>query len=258
MPKLIVLGSASAIANERHDNTHLALVGEERSVLIDCANNPLLNLRRANVHFHVISDLILTHFHPDHVSGLAPFLMDMWLLGRTEPLHIHGLTNTIERATAMMDLYDWKSWPSFYPVTFHPLDMKSLTPVMMCQEFQIFASPVKHFIPTIGLRIEFIPSGKIFAYSCDTEPCSEVIGLARNADVLFHEAAVHSDDVQMRFEGHSTAYQAGEIASQANASVLYLIHYATNSDDFDVLISSAQRVFKGKVYLAEDLMEINF
>jgi ribonuclease BN (tRNA processing enzyme) len=44
-------------------------------------------------------------------------------------------------------------------------------------------------VPNIGLRVEFKASGKVWAYSCDTEPCSEVVRLGRGADVLVHEVA---------------------------------------------------------------------
>ena len=39
MSKLIVLGSASAIPDENHENTYLGLVGEECQILIDCVGN---------------------------------------------------------------------------------------------------------------------------------------------------------------------------------------------------------------------------
>lgn len=49
-------------------------------------------------------------------------------------------------------------------------------------QLRIFTSPVKHLIPTIGLRMEFLPENKILAYSCDTEPCPQVVELAKGAD----------------------------------------------------------------------------
>ena len=40
MAKLIFLGTSNAISDENHENTHMVLVGEKRTVLIDCPNNP--------------------------------------------------------------------------------------------------------------------------------------------------------------------------------------------------------------------------
>ena len=258
MAKLVVLGTASAVPDERHDNTHLTLLGEDRNVLIDCASNPHLSLRKAGVDPQKITDLILTHFHPDHVSGLAPYLMSMWLTGRTLPLRIYGLAHTLERAADMMKLYGWEQWPNFYPVIFHELNDTPMTLVFKNEEFIIYSSPVKHFIPTIGLRVEFLKTGKVLAYSCDTEPCPEVLGLASQANVLFHEVAVCTDDGRVKFEGHSSAYQAGEQAQQAGVETLYLIHYTGDCVLSYSLISQARLTFNGNVDLAEDMMELEF
>ena len=187
MAKLIFLGTSNAISDENHENTHMVLVGGQRIVLIDCPNSPIVRFQNANVDFTRLSDLILTHFHPDHVSGVPQLLMDMWLMGRRQPLNIHGLAHTLDRIEKMMGLYGWSEWPGFFPVAFHRLPEQALAPVIECEEFRILAVPVQHFIPTIGLRIEFAASKKILAYSCDTEPCAQVAQLAGGADILVHE-----------------------------------------------------------------------
>jgi ribonuclease BN (tRNA processing enzyme) len=71
MAKIIVLGSSNAIAYTDHENTHMVIVGEEHVALVDCVGNPVLRLERAGVDFNAVTDLILTHFHPDHISGIC-------------------------------------------------------------------------------------------------------------------------------------------------------------------------------------------
>jgi len=251
MAKVIILGSSYSIPDENHENTHLVLIGKERTVLIDCVSNPILRLRQAKVDFNQLTDLILTHFHPDHVSGVPLLLMDMWLMGRTEPLEIYGLHHTLDRIEDLMGFYDWEHWPNFFPVVFHRLPATPLTEVIDTTELRVVASPVKHLIPTIGVRIEFPQSQKVLAYSCDTEPCSEVVELASGADVLIHEATGAS-------LGHSSAAQAGEVARQAEVGSLYLIHYPTGNSKPDGLVGEAQATFKGPVSLAVDFLELDF
>lgn len=251
MPKLIILGSSNAIPDDEHENTHMALVGRERLLLIDCVNNPSVRLRQAGLDITQVTDLIVTHFHPDHVSGVPSLLMNSWLLGRRKELHIYGLEHTIERVQKLMDAYDWDTWPNFYPVEFHALPEKEMVPVTESQEFRIFASPVKHLIPTLGLRIEFVETGRVLAYSCDTEPSPQVVRLAAGADVLIHEATGAT-------QGHSSAAQAGEVAREANAAALYLIHYRTGDADPSPLIAEASATFPGRVDLAHDFMELEF
>lgn len=251
MAKIIILGSSNAIPDERHENTHMVIVGKERTVLVDCVSNPILRLKQANVDFNSLTDLVVTHFHPDHVSGVPLLLMDMWLMGRKKPLSVYGLHQTVDRIENLMGFYDWQNWPNFFPIVFHRLPSGEHTPVMDCSEMHIFASPVQHLIPTIGLRVEFPESGKVFAYSCDTEPCDAVVKLANGADVLMHESTGAG-------VGHSSAAQAGEIAACAHAGSLVLIHYPTGANDPRRYVGEAQATFRGPVKLAEDFMELSF
>jgi ribonuclease Z len=251
MPKLIILGSANAISDRAHENTHMVLVGKTSTVLIDCVNNPIMRLEQAGIDFNQLTDVVLTHFHPDHVSGVPQLLMNMWLLGRQRPLDIYGLDHTLGRIEKTMELYAWSEWPGFFPVVFHRVPEKELAPLFAGEDFKIIASPVQHFIPTIGLRIEFPVSKKVLAYSCDTEPCPQVIRLAAGVDVLIHEA---SGSVP----GHSSAAQAGETARKAEVGKLYLIHYPTGKFAKDDLVAEAQERFEGPVNLATDFMSLEF
>jgi ribonuclease Z len=251
MAKLIFLGTSNAISDENHENTHMVVVGEERTVLIDCPNSPFLRFQKAGVDINRLSDLILTHFHPDHISGVPQLLMNMWLMGRLRPLNIHGLQHTLERIEYLLGLYGWSEWPGFFPVGFYRLPEQALVSILDCDEFHIFASPVQHFIPTIGLRIEFTKSKKILAYSCDTEPCMQVTQLAKGADVLVHESSG-------ALPGHSSAMQAGEAARLAEVGSLYLIHYPTGQFASGDPVAEARRQFDGPVALAKDYMVLDF
>jgi ribonuclease Z len=251
MPKVIILGASNAIPTAEAENSHFAVVGGQRMVLVDTASNPVIRLDQAGLDFNNLTDVILTHFHPDHVSGLPLLLMDMWLMGRRDPINIYGLHHTIDRVEQLMGLYGWSEWPDFFPVVFYRLPASELTPVLDCRDFKISASPVHHMIPTIGLRIEFGMSGKVLAYSCDTEPCDEVVRLSEGADVLIHEAAGGS-------VGHSSASQAGRIASRAEVGELLLIHYATGKFSSGDLVKAAGESFQGRISLAKDFMTLDF
>jgi len=114
MPKLIILGSSNSIPDANHENTHMVLVGKNSTVLIDCANNPIIRLSQAGIDFNNLTDIILTHFHPDHVSGVPLLLMDMWLMGRKRALNIFGLHYTLDRMEDLMGFYGWSDWPKFF------------------------------------------------------------------------------------------------------------------------------------------------
>ncbi len=251
MSKVIILGSSNAIPTKDHENTHMVVIGEERMVLVDCVSNPVLRLEQAGLDFNDLTDIIITHFHPDHVSGLPLLLMDMWLMGRRKPINIYGLHYTLDRVEDLMGFYSWAEWPDFFPVAFYRLPHSENAPILDCPDFKIISSPVRHMIPTIGLRFDFYSSKKRLAYSCDTEPCEQVVHLADGADVLIHESAGE-------FVGHSSAAQAAQIASQAEVGALYLIHYPTGRFSSGDLVAEARQKYQGPVTLATDFMKLEF
>lgn len=252
MAKFIILGSAAAVNDANHDYTHILLVGERDSpVLIDAGSNPLGKIKDLGIDDEGVQDMILTHFHPDHVSGIPNMMMHMWLLGRRAPIRIYGLHHCINRTEEMMAGFGWRDWPDFFPVAFHRVSERNRAPVLENDDFRITAWPVKHFIPTIGLRIENKLTGNVLAYSCDTEPTPSLLDLARDADFLIHEAAGLGP-------GHSSARQAGEIATQVNAKSLYLIHYQVWNSDPSVLVPEAREAYEGPIVLCNDYDQFEF
>ena len=250
MPKVIILGSSNAVPSIDHENTHLVIVGKERTILVDCVSTPVVRLEQAGVDFNSLTDIVITHFHPDHVAGVPLLLMDMWLMGRTKPVNIYGLHYTMDRLEDLMGFYGWDEWPNFFPVGFYRLPEAEMALVLDSDEVRVRSSPVHHMIPTIGLRVECLTGGKTLVYSCDTEPCEQTVRLAAGADVLIHEAAGATF-------GHSSAEQAGEIAAKAEVGKLYLIHYPTGRFASGDIAAEARKTYKGEVIVAKDFMTID-
>jgi len=251
MVKLIVLGTASAVPDMNHENTHFVLTSEAGSILVDCVGTEILRLERAGVQLEDLNHIILTHCHPDHISGLPALLLSMWLLGRRKPLGLYGLSHTLNCIEQMMELYEWRTWPDFFPVEFCHLPAQEMAFVLENQDLRIFSSPVRHIIPTIGLRIESKATGKAIAYSCDTEPCVQVEKLAEDVEILLHEATG-------QHVGHSSSAQAGGVANRSGTKRLYLIHYPPNLYGSQDLLDQAILNYSGEVLFAEDFQEFIF
>lgn len=96
-------------------------------------------------------------------------------------------------------------------------------------------------------------SGRIFAYVTDTRPCETGRVLARNADIVYHEATFTQKHADRAIEtGHSTAREAAEIARQAQANQLLIGHFSARHTDASGLLQEAREVFKN-TEVAEEL-----
>jgi len=83
-----------------------------------------------------------------------------------------------------------------------------------------------------------------------------MIAFARHADVLVHEATFESELQDLsRDYGHTTAYQAAEIAKEAQVEKLYLTHISPRYLDHHVLENDARKIFPHS-YVPKDFQEI--
>ena len=98
--------------------------------------------------------------------------------------------------------------------------------------------------------------GKSVAYCLDTRPCEMAVWLARDVDLLIHEATYTEEfAAEAQQYGHSTAAQAARTARDAGARRLLITHFSTRFPDPTPLLQEARAIFPDTL-LAEDLAEI--
>ena len=253
MAILRFLGTSNSIPDLEHGNTHMLISIEDHNILIDCPGDIIQRMLKLNISPDHISELILTHFHPDHVGGVSLLLMSMWLQKRTKPLAIYGNHHTIKSVISLMENSGWQSWPDFYPVEFITIleTQEGISPVLETETLRVTSAFGDHFLPTNALRFDFLKCGHSVAYSSDTEPCEEFVQLAKGAEIMIHESTGSGT-------GHSSSVEAAEIANRAGATDLYLIHYQARNQALEEMQEQARSVFKGEVHLARDFETITF
>jgi ribonuclease Z len=105
-------------------------------------------------------------------------------------------------------------------------------------------------------KATYMQKGKKFAYIVDAGYSENLIGFAKDADVLICEATFTKDlGVEAREFGHMTAADAAMLAKKANAKQLVITHFSQRYRDASVLLAEARKVFKNTI-AARDFMEI--
>jgi ribonuclease Z len=177
--------------------------------------------------------------------------MNLWLLGRRDTFPIYGPRKTLQIIRKTIDLYEWDSWPNFLNLDFQAIPPEPGASVVSDGLVSITASPVAHEIPAIGLRLTNQHTGKTLVYTSDTMRDPRVVHLARNADILIHEATG-------KYYGHSTGTDAALDAVDAGAKKLVLVHYSPLRGNPIETLQEAQAVFSGPVELGEDFKVYEF
>jgi ribonuclease BN (tRNA processing enzyme) len=133
-----------------------------------------------------------------------------------------------------------------------------------------------------AILVEHPPTAPAFAFrfdaaegsvtiSGDTAPCANLVRLARDTDLLLHEAIDlsamgrrYADEARRQAtmahhrRAHTTARQAGELATEAGARALALHHLVPGDAPATAFSAAAAETFHGPVLVPDDLDVIAF
>lgn len=101
------------------------------------------------------------------------------------------------------------------------------------------------------LTFESIPPRR-YAYISDTIQKPDICSLIKGVDILYHESTfLHEQKKRAEETYHSTAKQAGEIASMAGVKQLILGHFSARYTDLNPMLEEAKSEFDN-VLIAEE------
>src|SRR5215217_2116981 len=92
--KFVVLGSGSAVPHATRSSSAYWLETASGTILMDCAPSAIHRMAQENLDWTNLDAVWISHFHLDHIGGLAPFLFGTrnapQMKRRTKPLRIFG------------------------------------------------------------------------------------------------------------------------------------------------------------------------
>jgi ribonuclease BN (tRNA processing enzyme) len=162
----------------------------------------MISIRRFGVDPNHILAIVLSHLHADHFGGLPAFILDAQLISRrTRPLVIVGPEGLTLRLEALMEAH----YPGSSKVKrIFPVEIVELAPEVQANIAAGLASVTGYEVvhpsgtPSLALRIE--KSGKIIAYTGDTEWAGTLIKAGRDADLLICEAYQYDKKVPFHLD----------------------------------------------------------
>ncbi|MDO5843783.1 MAG: ribonuclease Z [Methanocorpusculum sp.] len=97
--------------------------------------------------------------------------------------------------------------------------------------------------------------GRKIIYTGDTRPVKNKNDLLSNADLLIHEATFDEEDGLERAKEvwHSTAKEAGEIATVLKPKILALVHISSRYTSVANHMKDAKEVYDGEIIIPSDL-----
>ncbi len=258
------VGTSSAVpTSDRGLPANLIEFNGER-ILFDCGEGTQRTLMSEKLGIMRIDKVFISHWHADHFSGLLGLIQTMELEGRERPLYIYGPPRTEEFTERILDTgYFNRSYDIFaedlvegdeivgenYKIKPFEVD-HGVNALGFSFEEESSKKANKKKMKELGLTnspkigklkqgetiewegeeirpeevIEEMPGRKV-VYSGDTAKSDNLIDHAEDADLLIHESTCLHKMIEDR-RGHTSALQAGEIASEANVEKLVLTHFS--------------------------------
>jgi len=249
--RLTVLGSGTGWPRLDR-NAPGYLLQSEVNLLLDMGPSIIKQLLKRGVTLEEIDAIFISHFHPDHVSDLIPFLFaTRYQMGykRKRPVKIYGCEGIKEFLSLLSQAFDGTIDPPEGLIEIMELP-KIKNYVFPLGDFEAITTPVKHREESLAIRLE--KEGKALVYSGDTGYCDEIVELAEGADLLILEC---SNPVIGEPAHHLAPEEVALIAKRAKVKTLLVSHFYPHSEGIEVL-EKIKREFEGRCLLAEDLLSI--
>ena len=219
---LTFLGTAAVLPGAGEDTAHFLVNGR---LLIDTGWSCPLRMQQFGYDPMAVETLFFTHCHHDHYLGLPGLLFFRAMRrrrGAVGPrLRLVGppddLPRVVELARALLQ-------PERFPEVCDDYELVPLPPgeSLELDGFRLETIPAIHPVTASSFRLTDRASGVVIVGSGDTAPNPALIALARDCDLLIHEAS-RPPEAEPGRAGHSRAEDAARIAAEAGARRLRLV-----------------------------------
>jgi ribonuclease Z len=88
------LGTSQAIPTARRNHTSILLHYKDENILIDCGEGTQRQFRKAKLNPCKLTKLLITHWHGDHILGIAGLLQTLLLNSYNKILNVYGPKGT--------------------------------------------------------------------------------------------------------------------------------------------------------------------
>ena len=252
--RVAFLGTSAALTSAARDNTSLVFEAAGTAVLADCGGGTLHRLQRLGVDPLALTHVAVTHVHVDHAYGLPSLVRQLMLLGRRAPLAVVCRPEHVEPLRSLLTTFRVWERPDAFALRLVPIDLAVGARAFTSGALRVSTAPNDHGpMPNFAVRVD-VEGGGAVVYSSDTQPSDNVVALARGAGALVHEATFLERDRPPGHAAHSSAAEAGQVATRAGVDRLILVHVGSAYHaDVEVLAAAARKHFAGEVRVAEEL-----
>jgi len=291
MIKVIFLGTSDAIPSASRNHTSILLEYKNENILIDCGEGTQRQFRKAKLNPNKVTKILITHWHGDHVLGLAGLLQTLTFSNYNKTLNIYGPKGTKEFMKILLRTF---AFQGKYRINIEEAEGKFFEN----DEFYLEAEKMTHGIPCNAysfvkkgrLRIDkkklektklkgpilkklkegkdvtyngrkylaknltYSEDSKKVSFVFDTSFNKNIVPFVKNSDLLVCESTFGAEleDKAEEYK-HLNVKKTAQIAKQSKSKELILTHISQRySKNPKSILDAAKKIFRNS-HIAQDL-----
>jgi ribonuclease BN (tRNA processing enzyme) len=249
MMNLVVLGSGTSVPHASRASSAHWLETENGSLLLDASAAAIHRMAQEKLDWVNLDAIWISHFHLDHVGGLAPLLFGTkhapQTKSRRKPLNIFGGRGLKKLFSAFDEANNYNLMKQPFPVEIREVAPLSEFEILKGLRARTLSTP--HTGESLALRLDN-EGGASLVYTSDTGYTDALATFAQRVDLLMMECSFWRDKP---VETHLELKDAMELARLSEARKVLLAHLYPEWDGVDIE-GEAKKLWPGKTIAAVD------
>lgn len=229
--QFIVLGSGTTVPHPKRSSSAYWLETAAGRLLLDCSASAIHRVTQEGLDWAALDSIWISHFHMDHVGGLAPFLAGTkhapQMKEREKPLRIFGGPGLERLLDNFNSANNYKLFEQPFPL--EVIEVAELEKFEIIPGLEAVTVSTPHTAESRAIRLR-AASGETFVYTADTGFAKELGEFARDVDLLVIEASYPKDKIQQK---HMELAEAMYIIRKARPKRAVLTHLYQVWDEVD-------------------------
>lgn len=211
------LGTVSPYCKEEHNCPGFLINYKDYKILLDCGNGITRYLNFPGDLNNL--SVVITHYHIDHYGDIgalqyASFVYhNLGKIGKKINIYLPKEDINYRKKAICQNNEAYSSY--------HDINEKS--PIYLADLKITFKNNQSHSIPSYMVKLETNEFKVVYTSDIGTTNWQELIKFCKNADILISESSFLKSHNSLS-KTHLTAYDAGSLAKECNASKLLLTH----------------------------------